>query len=86
MFRHAATVGFFAVLLYAACLAWRYTIIDLEVMNFHLLALKTALPGFQGYDALSMVWGAVLSFGYGVAASVLFHSIHADCCGTKSKK
>ena len=28
---------------------------DAAVMNFHLLSLKTALPGFQGYDALSIV-------------------------------
>ncbi len=83
MLRHAGTVGFFVVILYVACLAWRYTMVDLEVMNFHLLALKTAFPGFQGYDVLSMVWGALLSFFYGTAASVIFHSVHSDCCGLK---
>lgn len=83
MLRHAATVGFFAVLLYAACLAWRYTIVDVDVMNLHLLSLKMMFPGFQGYDVLSIVWGALLSFVYGVAASALFHTIHADCCGMK---
>ncbi len=83
LFKHAATVGFFAVILYAACLAWQYTMVDPAVSDLHLLLLRMTFPGFQGYDALSMVWGAVLSFGYGAAASALFHSLHSDCCGSK---
>jgi hypothetical protein len=44
LFKHAAVVGVFAIFLYAACLLWRFTMSDPTVMQFHLLALKTAFP------------------------------------------
>lgn len=83
---HALKVGAYLVLLYIACLLWRVLMIDPVVVNFHLLALKTAFPGFGGYDAFSIVWGALLSFGYGALGSYVFHSLHADCCRSKSSE
>ena len=84
---HAIRAGLIIVVLYLACLFWRITMTDAAVMNFHLLSLKTALPGFQGYDALSIVWGAILAFGYGFCGSYLFHAFHNGCCipGTEKK-
>lgn len=72
-------VGAFGVLLYAACLLWRIVLTDPAVIQFHQLSLKTAFPGFQGMDALSMLWGAVMSFVYFFIASVVFHSLHRNC-------
>lgn len=76
-------VGTYLVLLYVVCLVWRITISDPAVMNFHLLALKVTFPGFQGYDALSILWGGILTFGYGIVGSLIFHSLHSDCCAKK---
>mgnify|MGYP001564603712 CR=1 FL=1 len=81
--KHAVTVGLFVVVLYVLCLLWRVTMTDPEVIRFHLLSLKTALPGFQGFDALSIVWGGVISFVYGFLGSVIFHKLHSGCCGMK---
>lgn len=77
---HALRVGLFFAGLYVLCLFWRLTMTDPAVMNFHLLSLKTLFPGFQGYDALSILWGGVLSFAYGFAGSWVFHSFHNECC------
>jgi uncharacterized membrane protein len=83
LMRHAALVGGVAVALYVLCLAWRFTITDPQVAGLHLLLLKLALPGFQGMDVASMLWGGLLAFGYGFGAAWLFHGIHKDCCGMK---
>ncbi len=85
MLRHAATVGLYAVILYAVCLVWRYALADAEIMRLHLSMLKMMFPAFQGYDRVSIVWGVLLSFIYGVLASVIFHSIHTECCNGKKK-
>jgi hypothetical protein len=77
--KHAALVGVFAVILYAFCLVWRFTMTDPLVQQFHLLALKTAFPGFSGFDAASMIWGGLTSFVYGFVASIVFHSLHKGC-------
>lgn len=82
---HMMKVGVCLALLYVACLLWRVTMIDPAVINFHLLSLKTLFPGFQGYDALSMIWGAILAFGYGAFGSFVFHSLHSDCCNSKAR-
>jgi len=50
--------------------------IDPEVAYFHLLSLKAFFPGFQGYDTISMFWGAILAFIYAYAGSLIFHSFH----------
>jgi len=76
---HVVGVGFFGVFLYVLCLFWRYTMSDPAVMQFHLLALKTAFPGFIGYTSGSMLWGGVLSFAYGFVLSTLFHGMHMKC-------
>ncbi|MFA4954426.1 MAG: hypothetical protein WC641_03890 [Patescibacteria group bacterium] len=84
LFKHAALVGVFAVLLYAACLLWRFTMTDPAVIQFHLLALKTALPGFNGFDAASLILGGIMSFVYGFVISVVFHALHGNWdCGMK---
>lgn len=57
---------------------------DPEVIRFHLLALETALPGFKGFDFLSMLWGAGLAFVYGVLLSLAYHILHCDCTGCKN--
>ena len=80
---HARTVGFTIVLLYILCLLYRVIMTDPAVANFHLLSLKTAFPGFQGYDVFSVIWGAVLSFIYGFVFSQVFHRLHKNCCGMK---
>ncbi|MEK7122313.1 MAG: hypothetical protein AAB855_00490 [Patescibacteria group bacterium] len=77
---HALKIGAFLVLLYVLCLLWRFLLIDPTVMNFHLLALKSSFPGFQGYDAFSILWGGILSFAYGALGSALFHLLHNNCC------
>ncbi len=79
LFSHAAGIGVFAVFLYVLCLLWRYTMTDPSVIQFHLLALKTAFPGFSGLTAGSIVWGGVLSFVYGFVISVVFHALHMKC-------
>ncbi len=83
--KHAVRVGFVAVVLYVVCLVWRVPlqVTDPEVIKFHMLALKVALPGFQGYDVLSVILGGVLSFVYGFLAATLFHWLHKDCCVSK---
>lgn len=84
LLKHAAFVGVFGVVLYVACLLWRYTMTDPAVIQFHLLSLKTALPGFQGYDATSFIVGGVWSFAYLFVGSLAFHWVHANCsCGMK---
>lgn len=85
LFKHAVSVGVFAVLLYVACLLWRFTMTDPAVMQFHLLSLKTALPGFSGFGAGSVILGGVESFIYGFVISLVFHVLHANCncCGMK---
>lgn len=80
---HALKVGACIVLLYIACLLWRFTMIDPAVMNFHLLSLKSVFPGFSGYTAASILWGAILSFAYGYIGSVIFYSLHSECCVSK---
>ncbi len=82
---HAVRAGGLMVILYIACILWQFTMLDPEVMNFHLLSLKTLFPGFQGYDVISMTWGAILSFGYGFGISVAFHSFHEGCCLPKGE-
>lgn len=83
-FLHAVRVGGFIVLLYALCIIWPqlYPYSE-EVQNFHLLSLQLSFPGFQGMTAGSMLWGAVLSFVYGVLGSLVFHSFHKGCCRGK---
>lgn len=82
--KHAAFIGVFAIFLYAACLLWRFTMTDPAVLQFHLLALKTALPGFNGYDTGSVVLGGAISFVYGFVISIVFHALHGNCpCGMK---
>lgn len=83
LYKHAAGIGIFVVVLYALCLLWRMTMSEPEVIRFHLLALKTAFPGFSGLEVASVLWGAVLSFIYGFLGSVIFHSLHKNCCGIK---
>ncbi len=83
LMKHAVGIGAFVVVLYALCLFWRVTMTDPEVIRFHLLALKTAFPGFQGLDLASIIWGGIISFVYGFVASVIFHKIHSGCCGIK---
>jgi hypothetical protein len=57
---------------------------DPAVMQFHLLALKTAFPGFTDFNAGSVIWGGIMSFVYGFIISVVFHSLHGNCtCGMK---
>lgn len=82
--KHAVKVGGVLVVLYALCLLWKLTITDPAVVSFHETSLKLAFPGFKGYDMLSIVWGAVLSWVYGFAASVIWHRMHKDCCGAKT--
>lgn len=80
MKNHALRVGIFFGGLYVLCLFWRFTITDPEVMNFHLLSLKTLFPGFQGYDPFSILLGGLLSLVYGFVGSAAFHSFHDKCC------
>ena len=65
LLKHAAFIGVFAIFLYAACLLWRFTMTDPDVIQFHLLALKTAFPGFKGFDVASVILGGIMSFVYG---------------------
>lgn len=81
--KHARAVGEFVVVLYVICLLWKFLNTDPEIASFHLNALKLALPGFKGFDVLSILWGGVLSFVYGYAASRVFHWLHRDCCELK---
>lgn len=83
--KHAVVIGVFAVLLYIVCLLWRFTMTDISVAQFHLLALKTMFPGFNGYDTMSIVWGGALSFLYGFVASTIFHSLHGSCACSMKK-
>ncbi|MDP2630191.1 MAG: hypothetical protein Q8P56_02165 [Candidatus Uhrbacteria bacterium] len=80
---HAVKIGLVVVVLYVLCLFWRFTIVDPAVAQMHLLNLKLAFPGFQGYDALSILWGGVMSFFYGFIFSLIFHWLHRDCCQVK---
>lgn len=81
--RHAAHVGVFFVIIYAICLSWRFVLGIQPAQDLHELALKVAFPGFQGYDAASIIWGGVLSFVYGFLASQIFHRMHKNCCEPK---
>lgn len=83
--KHAVVIGVVALALYLACLLWRITMTDPEVVKLHLLSLKLVFPGFQGMDALSMIWGAVLSFVYGFIVAVVWHSLHKNCCIEEKK-
>lgn len=78
--KHAVKVGGVLVVLYALCLLWKLTITDPAVATLHETSLKLALPGFKGYDILSIVWGAVLTWVYGFLASTIWHGMHKDCC------
>ncbi|MBI5654125.1 hypothetical protein HZC53_00505 [Candidatus Uhrbacteria bacterium] len=86
LLKHAVMIGVFAVFLYAACLLWRFTMTDPSVMQFHLLSLKTAFPGFSGFDAGSVIYGGVMSFVYGLIISLIFHGLHANCNCCSMKK
>lgn len=81
--KHAVKVGSVFVVFFVLCLLWKFTIVDPAVAQMHLLNLKLALPGFQGYDAFSIFSGGVISFVYGFILSILFHWLHGDCCQTK---
>ena len=83
LMKHAAAVGIFVVVLFAVCLIWKVTITEPEVAAFHMNALKTAFPGFKGYDVASILWGGVLSFVYGCIAAYVFHGLHKNCCKLK---
>lgn len=83
LIRHAVMIGVFAVILFVLCLFWRFTITDPLVAQMHLLNLKLVFPGFQGYDALSIIWGGVMSFVYGLIFSLVFHALHGTCCVAK---
>lgn len=85
LLKHAAIVGVFAVVLYAGCLLWRFTMTEPAVAQFHLLALKSAFPGFTGFNTASVVLGCIMSFVYGFIISVVFHALHG-CCGCGMKK
>lgn len=85
-FTHALHVGSFFVLLYILCLAWPMVYpYGADVLAYHMLSLKLLFPGFTGYSSGSLVWGAVMSFAYGFAGSLIAHSLHGSCCG-KTKK
>lgn len=79
LFKHAATIGVFGLILYVLCLLWRYTMTDPEVIKYHLLGLKTAFPGFQGMDSRSALIGGVWTFVYFFVGSVVFHTLHRNC-------
>lgn len=81
--QHAAKVGVLVVIGYAACLLWKGLITDPSVAELHLKLLKLSLPGFQGFDAMSIAWGAILAFAYGFIFSYIFHSLHRGCCVEK---
>ena len=81
--KHALLIGGFVIFLYVICLVWRVTLTDPAAMAFHLTALKVAFPGFAGYDGLSIIWGGFLSGLYGFLASLIFHSLHQNCCEPK---
>ncbi len=81
--KHAVKIGGILVLLYVVCLLWRVTITDPAVATLHTTSLKLAFPGFKGYDVLSVVWGAVLTFVYGYVASAVWHGLHKNCCSGK---
>lgn len=83
LLKHAALIGVFVIVLFVACILWRYTSTDPEVMRFHLLGLKTAFPGFTDFGAQSIFLGVVYSFIYGFVGSIIFHSLHCGCCGKK---
>ena len=83
LMRHAAYVGAVVVIFYVICLAYKLMITDPQLAALHLMNLKLWLPGFQGFDVGSMLWGGVLSFAYGFAAAWIFHGVHKDCCGMK---
>lgn len=78
---HAVRVGGFFVMLYVLCLVWPMIYpYGADVLTHHLLSLKLLFPGFQGFDAGSILLGGALSFVYGFAGSLAFHSLHNDCC------
>lgn len=82
--KHACLVGGVFVLLYAVCLLWPMVFpYEADVQVFHLLSLKLAFPGFQGFDLASMAWGVVLSFIYGFVAAFGVHAMHGGCCPKK---
>lgn len=81
--KHAVRVGYVAIALYILCLVWRVplqVLADRAVLDFHMLALRAALPGFQGYDVMSVLWGGILAFVYGFIVAVIFHKLHDNCC------
>lgn len=80
---HAAAVGLFFIGLYVVCLLWSNLLTDPEAVRFHATSLKVLFPGFKGMDAMSMLWGGILSFVYGFIGSVAFHGLHRNCCGIK---
>lgn len=81
--RHAALVGGVVLVFYVLCLAYRLLLTDPQLIGLHELSLRLWLPGFQGMDLASMLWGGLLSFAYGFVAAWVFHGIHKDCCGIK---
>lgn len=83
MIKHACMVGCFFVLLYVVCLLYGAVLTDPALVDFHMLSLKVWLPGFKGYDVISVIWGGILSYLYGFVASYVFHSFHKDCCGPR---
>lgn len=81
---HACQVGIFFIVLYVLCIVWPMVYpYGADVLAHHLLSLKLAFPGFQGYTVGSILWGSILSFAYGYVASIAIHSLHKDCCKGK---
>lgn len=78
--KHAFKISSFFVALYAVCLAWKWMISDPVVAELHLNLLKLGLPGFAGFDAGSIVWGAALVAIYAFIGSLVFHAFHRNCC------
>ncbi|TAK03810.1 hypothetical protein EPO34_01450 [Patescibacteria group bacterium] len=80
---HALRVAGFFVILYALCLIWQMWSTDPAVQEFHLTSLKFLFPGFTGFALPSIIVGALWSFAYGFAGSLVFHAFHENGCAPK---
>ena len=84
--RHATIAGITALGAYCIALLWQFTIVQPAVGVFYLNIFKLVFPGFYGFNAPSLLWGAVLSFIYGLLAAVLCFLIHHAFCDKHCSK
>lgn len=61
----ALSLGIIGVTIFGLCILWGYSFPNMMGGGMHTEMMKMWSPGFTGFSFGGVVWGAILSFGFG---------------------